>query len=146
MATIRSCSSGDFPAVLDLLRQHWPNEVFNEATLRAVFGRGLLSPRQRYVCAEVQSRVVGFASLTLKTSLRQEGTIGHLDELAVDRNHRCHGIATLLVQRIEELALAVGCRHLELDSAFHRKEVHAFYEQRQFERRALLFSKALRPT
>ena len=144
MATIRSCRLEDFPAVLELLRQHWPNEVFNESTLRGVFQRGLLSPRQRYVCAEIDARVVGFASLTLKTSLRQEGTIGHLDELVVDRNHRCHGIATLLVQRVEELALAVGCRHLELDSAFHRKEVHAFYEQRQFERRALLFSKALR--
>ena len=48
-----------------------------------------------------------------------------------------------MMQRIEELAAGVGCRRLELDSAFHFKEAHAFYEQRRFERRALLFSKAL---
>ena len=47
------------------------------------------------------------------------------------------------MRRIEELAVGVGCRRLELDSAFHFKEAHAFYEQRRFERRALLFSKAL---
>src|SRR5207245_10369066 len=76
VATIRSCGSEDFPAVLDLLRQHWPNEVFDEATLRGVFGRGLLSPRQRYVCAELRSRVVGFAALPLKTGLTQDGTLG----------------------------------------------------------------------
>jgi glucosamine-phosphate N-acetyltransferase len=42
--------------------------------------------------------------------------------------------------------VAVGCKQFELDSAFHRKEAHAFYEQRRFERRALLFSKPLRGT
>jgi GNAT superfamily N-acetyltransferase len=130
--------------VLRLLRQHWPDEEFRDAQLRGAFERGLASPRQRYLCAELDSRVVGFASLTMNSSLRHEGAIGHVDDLMVDREHRCHGIATLLMQRIEELALAVGCTRLELDSAFHRKEVHAFYEQRQFARRALLFSKPLR--
>ena len=146
MPRIRSCCSDDFSAVVELLRQHWPDEEFRDALLRGAFERGLASPRQRYLCAELDSRVVGFASLTLKASLRHEGAIGHVDELMVDRDHRCRGIATLLMQRIEELALAVGCTRLELDSAFHRKEVHAFYEQRQFARRALLFSKPLRET
>jgi len=140
---IRSCCSDDFGAVVRLLRQHWPEEEFREGPLRGAFERGLASPRQRYLCAELESRVVGFASLTLKSSLRHEGAIGHVDELIVDPDHRCRGIATLLMQRIEELALAVGCTRLELDAAFHRKEAHAFFEQRRFARRALLFSKPL---
>lgn len=144
MPIIRSCRSEDFGVVFELLRQHWPDESFREPALRGVFERGLASPRQRYLCAELDSRVVGFGSLTVKSSLRHEGAIGHVDELVVDGNHRCRGIATLLIQRIEELALAIGCRHLELDCAFHRKEVHAFYQERRFERRALLFAKALR--
>jgi len=141
---IRSCCSDDFGAVVRLLRQHWPDEEFRDAPLRGAFERGLASPRQRFLCAELDSHVVGFASLTLKSSLRHEGAIGHVDELMVDPDHRCRGIATLLMQRIEEVALAVGCTQLELDAAFHRKETHAFYEQRQFARRALLFSKPLR--
>ena len=144
MSTIRSCRAEDFGAVFELLRQHWPEQMFCEAALRGVFERGLASPRQRYLCAELDSRVVGFASLTVKSCLRHEGTVGHVDELVVDVNHRCRGIATLLMQRIEEVAVAIGCRHLQLDCAFHRRETHAFYQERRFERRALLFSKALR--
>ncbi|TMA91539.1 MAG: GNAT family N-acetyltransferase [Deltaproteobacteria bacterium] len=144
VSTIRSCRSADFGAVFELLRQHWPEEMFREPALRGVFERGLASPRQRYVCAEFDSRVVGFGSLTVKSSLRHEGAIGHVDELVVDHNHRCRGIATLLMQRIEELAVAIGCRQLQLDCAFHRKEAHTFYRERRFERRALLFAKALR--
>ena len=127
MPSIRGCCSEDFTGIVELLRQHWPDEEVRETSLRGVFERGLASPRQRYICAELDSRVVGFGSLTLKNSLRQEGTVGHVDELVVDRDHRCRGIATLLMQRI----------------AFHFKDAHAFYEQRRFERRALLFSKAL---
>ncbi len=47
------------------------------------------------------------------------------------------------MRAIEELAAGVGCTRLELDCDFHRKDEHAFFEQRQFERRALLFSKRL---
>ncbi len=145
MPKIRSCRSQDFADVYALLRQHWPDEVFREPQLRSLFERALTSPRQRYLCAELDAKVVGFASLTIKTSLR-EGAMGYVDELVVDRDHRCRGIATMLMQRLEELAVAAGCNHLLLDAAFHRKETHAFYEQRRFERRALLFSKELRET
>jgi GNAT superfamily N-acetyltransferase len=144
MAKIRICRSDDFVGVAELLKQQqWPSEGCGDAPVRGDFERGLASPRQRFLCAEIDSRVVAFASLTLKSSLR-EGSVGYVDELVVDREHRCRGIATLLMQRIEEIALAAGCSRLELDAAFHRKETHAFYEQHRFERRALLFSKPLR--
>jgi GNAT superfamily N-acetyltransferase len=143
--TIRNCRSDDFGAVVALLRFQWPETAFGEVQLRGLFERALVSPRQRYLCAEVQGQVVGFGSLTIKTSLR-EGAVGYVDEMVVDPKHRCQGIATLLMQRLEDLAVASGCSHLHLDAAFHRKETHAFYEQRRFERRALLFSKELRET
>lgn len=142
MPHIRRCSRGDLPAIVDLFRQHWPRTGLREAHLRDAYERGLASPRQRYLCAEIDSRVVGFGSLTLNHSL-QDGPIGRLDELVVDRDHGCRGIATRLMQAIEELAVGAGCARLELDCAFHRKDEHAFYEQRQYERRALVFSKEL---
>jgi GNAT superfamily N-acetyltransferase len=141
--SVRRCSRADLTAVVDLFRQHWPRTEVREVALRDAFERGLASPRHRYVCAEVDSRVVGFGSLTLNHSLRQDGPIGRLDELVVDRGYRCLGIATLLMQAIEELAVGVGCSRLELDCAFHSKDEHAFYEQRQYQRQALLFSKQL---
>jgi len=139
---IRRCSRADLPAVVDLFRQHWSGIEVREPHLRDAYERGLASPRQRYVCAEIDSRVVGFGALTLNHSL-QYGALGRVDELVVDRDYGCRGIATRLMQTIEELAAAAGCTRLELDCAFHRKDEHSFYEQRHFERRALLFSKQL---
>ena len=141
--SIRRCARGDLPAVVDLFRQDWPCAEAPEARFRDRFERGLASPRQRYLCAEVDSRVVGFGSLTLNHSLRQAGPVGRLDDLVVDRDYRCRGVATLLVQAIEEIAVGAGCSRLDLDCAFHRKDEHAFFEQRRYERRALLFSKTL---
>ena len=140
---IRICRSDDFSGVVELLKQQWPSGSDGERLARDHFDRALASPRQRFLCAEIESRLVAFASLTLKSSLR-EGAVGCVDELVVDRDHRCRGIATQLMQRIEEVAVAAGCSRLEMDAAFHRKETHAFYEQHRFERRALLFSKPLR--
>ncbi|HYV67316.1 MAG TPA: GNAT family N-acetyltransferase [Myxococcales bacterium] len=143
LPTIRRCSRGDLPAVVDLFRQDWPGAEAQEAPLYDAFERGLASPRQRYLCAEVDSRVVGFGSLTLNHSLRQGGPVGRLEDLVVDRNYRCQGIATRLLQAIEAIAIGAGCSRLDLDCAFHRKEEHAFFEQRRYERKALLFSKQL---
>jgi hypothetical protein len=36
-----------------------------------------------------------------------------------------------------------GCKRIELDSAFHRAQAHALYEDLGFEKRAFLFSKVL---
>ncbi len=124
--SIRRCSRGDFPAVVDLLRQQWPLPGARESALRDAYERGLASPRQRYLCAELDARVVGFGSLTLTSNLRQDGPVGRLDELVVDRDYRCRGIATSLMRAIEELAAGVGCTRLELDCDFHRKDEHAF--------------------
>jgi GNAT superfamily N-acetyltransferase len=90
-----------------------------------------------------RSAKIGFGSLTLKNNLWQEGYVGHVDELVVDSTHRSRGVGTLLLNQIIELARRKGCRRVELDSAFHRKEAHMFYEQHGFENRAFLFSRVL---
>jgi len=141
--SIRRCARRDLSAIVDLFQQDWPRVEVREPDLRDAFEHGLASPRQRYVCAEVDSRVVGFGSLTLNHSLRRAGPVGRVDDLVVDRDHRCRGIATRLLQAIEELAIGAGCGRLELGCAFHRKDEHAFFEQRRYERSALLFSKQL---
>ena len=144
MFAIRQCRSHDFPRIVELLRQLWPDKAVVISDLQAVYERGLASEQQAYVCAtDGEERVVGFGSLTLKNNLWQEGTLGHLDELVVDRDYRGRGIGTQLLAHLISLAQRKGCRRLELDSAFHRKAAHRFYEQHGFENRAFLFSRSL---
>jgi GNAT superfamily N-acetyltransferase len=87
--------------------------------------------------------IIGFVTLAIKNSLWQEGNLGWIDELVVDKNHQGKGIGTRLVRAITKVAVNKHCKRIELDSAFHRKQAHRFYEKNGFERRAFLFSKIL---
>jgi len=140
---IRFCSEKDFDDVVKLLHQLWPDKKIDLLSLKKVFDRALVSDSQKYVCAAEGGKVVGFGSLTIKNNLWQEGYICHVDELVVDSNFRHHGIGTGILRHLITIAKEKNCRRIELDSAFHRKDAHKFYENLGFENRAFLFSKIL---
>jgi ribosomal protein S18 acetylase RimI-like enzyme len=140
---IQPCRQNDFKAVFQLLRQLWPDKPLDIAALQKVFKRALKSDSQIYLCAIDGEDVVGFASLTIKTNLWQATNLGHIDELIVDKKHRGSGLGTQLLHEIIAHARRRGCTRVELDSAFHRKKAHKFYERNGFEDRAYLFSKRL---
>jgi glucosamine-phosphate N-acetyltransferase len=143
MALIRKTLPGDFDDVLVLLGQLWPERTLDADALARVFFKALDCSTRVYLSAVEDERVVGFCSLTITSSLWQQGCIGHVDELVVDARFRGSGIGTALLDRAAEEAKGRGCTRLELDSAFHRTEAHKFYEQQGFENRAYLFSKPL---
>ena len=67
--------------------------------------------------------------------------LGHIDELVVDDREQQRGIGTIILNYIIEMGLQLGCRRIELDSAYHRKQAHQFYQRKGFVNRAILFSK-----
>ena len=141
---MRPCQSSDFADVNRLLAQLWPDQEQGRPALRRVFECALQSDSQACLCAvDDNDHVVGFVSLTIKNNLWQAANLGHIDELVVDQEHRRHGLGTELLNAIIQVAKERSCTRVELDSAFHRKEAHAFYERNGFENRAYLFSKPL---
>jgi GNAT superfamily N-acetyltransferase len=143
MLQIRPCSSDDFSGVLELLEQLWPEKRLDPASLRIVYDRALASNSQKYICATDGERVIGFGSLTVKNNLWQEGYLGHVDELVVDRDYRGRGVGTGLLEHLIVIARQLDCRRIELDSGFHRPDAHRYYERHGFENRGYLFSKVL---
>ena len=112
-------------------------------SLRSVYDRALASDRQVYLCAVLDQQVVGFGSLTIKSNLWSEAFVGYVDEMVVDEAQRGRGVGTQILDRLISWARERGCNRIELDSAFHRKSAHAFYERRGFQSRAYLYSKLL---
>jgi GNAT superfamily N-acetyltransferase len=143
MAEIRECREEDFEQILPLLQQLWPAKTLNHDHLRVVYERGRRSDLQHYICAVESGRIAGFCSLTLKNNLWQEGYLAHVDELIVNHADRGRGIGSQLLEAIIAYAVERSCMRVELDTAFHRTEAHAFYERQGFENRAYLFSKLL---
>src|SRR5688572_3584112 len=125
---IRNCSSDDFEGVQKLLQQLWPDRNFNVKDLREVYEKALSSQNQKLMVAVAADRIVGFCSLTIKNNLWQAGNLGVVDELVVDAEYRGFGIGKILMEKITQIAIENECKRLELDSSFHRKEAHQFYE------------------
>jgi glucosamine-phosphate N-acetyltransferase len=139
--SIAQCAAADFDEVFSLLEQLWPNTSLDRDALRALFSDAIPAGSRVLLCARRDGKVVGFGSMTLKTHLWHGGLIAWVDELVVDLQCRGHGIGRRLLDRLVTRAREKGCRAMELDSAFHRIEAHAFYEKLGFEKRAFLFSK-----
>ncbi len=137
---IRKPKFEDFEAIYSLLAQLWPNKNINKEKEKAVFNLGLYSHNQEYRILIFKDRVLGFASLTIKNSLWQEGNMAHLDEIVVDKVFRGQGFGTKLLDSMIKIAKDRSCMKIELDSAYHRKKAHEFYEKKDFNRRAHLFS------
>jgi ribosomal protein S18 acetylase RimI-like enzyme len=140
---IRIAVKKDFDDVFRLLKQLWPDEELDKNALFTVFSRAIESRDDFCFCAEVGGRVVGFCALYVRNSFWQEGLLGYIGELIVDEPFREQGIGTALLNTAANKARETGCRKVELDSAFDRKEAHEFYEKVGFKRRAYLFSRDL---
>jgi glucosamine-phosphate N-acetyltransferase len=143
MIPIRECKAEDFDSIVALLGQLWPGKPLDSVSLRRVYDRTLASDQQVYLCAVCDQQVVGFGSLTIKSNLWNEAFVGYVDEMVVDGAHRGRGIGTQILDHLISWARERGCNRIELDSAFHRKDAHVFYERRGFQSRAYLYSKLL---
>ena len=140
---LRFCQTEDFASVFNPLKQLWPNLDLNYDNLQSVYRKALMSDKQKLIVALINSKTVGFCSLTIKNNLWQAGNLGHIDEVVVNKKNRGQGIGKKLMDKITEIAIKENCKRIELDSAFHRKEAHGFYKKIGYENRAFLFSKKL---
>jgi ribosomal protein S18 acetylase RimI-like enzyme len=137
----RKALKRDFDRVLTLFAQLWPDKKFDRRSQRLVYHAMLDSGGYELLCAERKGRVVGFASMAIQQNFWQKGRTAQVTTLVVDKTARHRGIGTLLVGELYDAARRQECKKIELDSAFHRIEAHAFYEKLGFEKRAYTFSR-----
>ncbi len=139
--TVRKAEERDFGRVMALFRQLWPGKTLDGKRQWAVYQAMLDSDGYELVCAERKGRVVGFSSLSIQPNFWQEGRIAYITTLIVDKACRSRGVGSVLIDEIQETARDRGCGKIELESAFHRRDAHRFYEKMGFEKRAYFFSK-----
>jgi GNAT superfamily N-acetyltransferase len=140
---IRYCEPQDFTAICSLLKQLWPDVELDASALEIVYSQALSTYIQKLIVGVMNDRIVGFCSLSIKNNFWQAGKLGNVDELVVDKNYRGLGIGKKLMERISQIARENKCKRIELDSSFHRKEAHQFYERIGFKSRAYLYTKEL---
>jgi GNAT superfamily N-acetyltransferase len=98
---------------------------------------------QVLLLARRQGRACGLLGLHFLYYLPLGAPICRITALVVAPDAQRHGIGRQLLQHAAARARHAGCARLELTTALHRTEAHAFYRACGFTESSLRFSKAL---
>ncbi len=142
---IRNARRGDADMLVQLWLEMMDQHALWDARFR--FGEGasrefqrritgmIRSPRACVLVAEVQGRVVGFATgeLTSRPETYPDGSYGFISELFVREEYRNRGIGTALVQQVLEWMRKRGVTVVELLAAERNADGRAFWEHLGFE-------------
>ena len=93
--------------------------------------------------AEDESKIVGFASVSVRRVIRYPRPIAELDELYVSPESRKQGVGKLLMSKVIEQVRSENCYRLYIESAYKHEIAHKFYESLGFTNYGYHFMKNL---
>ncbi|AVP99045.1 GNAT family N-acetyltransferase [Ahniella affigens] len=137
----RDAKLADAPAVAALIEAlGYPCEL-GEAERR--IRRVNASPRQALILAILGDSVCGLISVDYMFYLPLGRDTCRITALVVDARFRSQGVGRALLRHAESLARRENVARIELTTAGHRHEAHAFYTQCGYERSSVRFVKPL---
>jgi GNAT superfamily N-acetyltransferase len=84
-------------------------------------------PDQLLLIAELGGEVCGLLALDVRYYLPLGARSARITALAVARSHERSGVGRHLLREAEQRARAAGAVRIEVTSAEHRRDAHAFY-------------------
>ena len=112
-----------------------------EASQRVIDLRG--DENQTLLVADLRGGLVGFVCCDLSYYLPLGALTCRITALAVDPKAQRQGVGRLLLREAEALGREAGAVRIELTSAIHREDAHAFYRACAYQDGALRFVKRL---
>ena len=128
---IRSMEAADLQCgFLEALSALKP-EVMSDSQARAIFDRRAAAGVRTFV-AVVDGRVIGTASLLLEPKfIHSGGSVGHVEDVAVNVNEQHHGVGAALVRHLVDVCREEQCYKVILDCD---ESVVPFYQKIGFSR------------
>lgn len=139
---IRQAQAEDLERVLELYRE---GEIGVEETFSLEEARAQLAAFSKYPCyrvfvAEFNGEVAGTYELLIMDNLAKRGRKSAIvEDVAVAKRHRGHGIGRAMIEHAMQLAKSSQCYKLVLSSNLQRHAAHAFYETLGFEKHGFSF-------
>ena len=90
-----------------------------------------------------RDRVVAFLSLHVIPYFTTGNLVGRVSAFAVEEAERYQGIGRQMMAAAEDQARKMGCKAIEVTSADHREDAHAFYARLGYPKTSVKFFKKL---
>lgn len=124
---IRQAKQEDADAVLSMVKALKPDDVSSRKDAwEEVFPRLVNSPDHLIVVAEINGKIVGFASATKIITFEVSRPFLTIDMLWVEPEYRYQGVGRVLVSACVDFAQREGCIQVAVIS---REEAKGFYEK-----------------
>lgn len=141
--TIRTATAGDAPFLSELLAQLGYPATAEEIPQRLSALENF--PHALALVALDGPSVVGLITAHMIPSVHAKEPIAMLTTLVVAETHRGKGIGSQLVSGAERWAVENGAGRVSVVSGLQREESHHFYENRDYKRTGLRFTKVIVP-
>ena len=142
--SIRPAEERDAEAVAALF-QEWGHPLSCDEVCRKI--RAFTqTPSHRFLVAEIDGAVVGFAAMNTALSPGRPRKIGVISGMAVAPQHQRRGIGRRLVESAEQWLRSEGASYIRVTTASHRAETaHRFYPALGYLQTGIRFDKDLDP-
>ena len=139
--TVRHATSSDLEALLGLYAQLSPDNASTDP-IRAALGlrQVLTRPELSLLVAESNGAVLGTVMLVVVPNLTHNARPWiQIENMVVDKTVRRAGVGGAFMEAAVAFAKETGAYKIQLQSAEHRHEAHAFYESLGFRASSLGF-------
>jgi GNAT superfamily N-acetyltransferase len=136
---IREAQPSDASSISGLLAQLGYPAPASEIPLRLV--RLAAFPSALVLVAADKESAVGLITAHIIPTVHASEPVALLTALVVAESHRGQGIGSELVSRAERWAAGNGAVRVSVSSGLQRADTHRFYEQRNYQRTGLRFTK-----
>jgi ribosomal protein S18 acetylase RimI-like enzyme len=142
-ASIREATLADASAIVRLIAEHAAS--FDEQTpiTEAYVATYLASPTSKILVAEVQNRVVGLLSYSIRPDLFHAAPSCYLEELIVEQAARGHGVGSALVAELLSRLTPVACAEISVAVMPDNDRAIKFYQRQGLTEEALYLEKHL---
>jgi N-acetylglutamate synthase-like GNAT family acetyltransferase len=138
---IRKVTLHDAPQIVPLLKElGYPNTTALVKKKIAILNR---STRDTVLVAETNNSVIGVAHLHVAELFHQKGRLGRILAIVVAYEYCRHSLGKQFMKKLEREARRAGCVKMEITSALHRSDAHAFYKRLGYREKPRRFIKLL---
>lgn len=142
---IRKAAVSDFAAIAQIGREEMGYKESEDALVEKILPKVLEKDYERVFVAVCDGAVAGFVHAEQYELLYYPAMVNILG-LAVSGEYRCLGLATKLMEAVEDWARECEIREIRLNSGITRKGAHEFYRKNGFddEKEQMRFLKTLK--